>query len=100
MAGKEEKEKRLVGPFLEVLHLWSSNAGIRAQTDAKRGGGDANWWQRNLSYQNYRNCRQDFGAKIGEQQTHLMAINVEMRSVFPVETQRTKSAAEEMTHMS
>ena len=34
MAGKEEKEKQLVGPFLEVLHLWSSNAGIRAQTEA------------------------------------------------------------------
>ena len=28
-----------------------------------------------------------------------MAINVEMRSVFPVETQRTKSAAEEKTYV-
>ena len=45
MASKEEKEKQLVGPFLEVLHLWSSNTGIRAQTEANFAKARRRKWQ-------------------------------------------------------
>ena len=60
---KRRKENNWLGPFWKSC-IFVPPSGIRAQTDAKQGGGDANWCQRNLSYQDYRNCRQDFGANI------------------------------------